>query len=314
MQQSILVVSCNPAVDKIIYLPTFLLGGIHRAAQDQVVQSAGGKGVNVARMCAQAGANVRSLGFAAGEAGHWIASDLLSRGVAVDYIWLDGETRTNINIISESPNIETEILEAGPIATEAACATLLAQFQLLLSTTSLVVLSGGLAPGMASDTYAKMIRLARAQNIPSILDASGAALKLGVAAGPTLAKPNVRELAELVGHALESEAEIQAACQQILTDTDLQVLVLSRGAKGALLAQLDPGGAVSFQDVTAVDLVPVNTLGCGDAMVAGLACGLVSGETIAQMMTRGMAFAASNALHAEIGFVSTEEIGRYLHE
>lgn len=305
MQQNILVVSCNPAVDKIIYLPTFALGGIHRATQAQVVQSAGGKAVNVARMCAQAGANVCSLGFAAGETGRFIAKDLMSRGVAVDFIWLDGATRTNINIICQEPYAETEILEAGPIASEAACASLLAKFQQVLPTTSVVVLSGGLTPGMESDTYAKMIRLARARNIPAILDASGEALQQGVAAGPTLAKPNIRELSELVGRSLEREDELQGACQQLLTETDMQMLVLSRGANGALLAQVDPDGTVSFQHMAAVDLVPINTLGCGDAMVAGLACGMVAGETPVQMMKRGIAFAASNALHAEIGFVST---------
>ena len=66
MEKKILVVSLNPAIDKIIFLPQLNKGDIHRVSHEQILKTAGGKGVNVARMCAQAGANTKSIGFAAG--------------------------------------------------------------------------------------------------------------------------------------------------------------------------------------------------------------------------------------------------------
>jgi fructose-1-phosphate kinase PfkB-like protein len=47
-----------------------------------------------------------------------------------------------------------------------------------------LVLAGYLPPGVPDDTYARYIRLARAQGVKTILDADGEALRLGVAANP----------------------------------------------------------------------------------------------------------------------------------
>jgi len=296
VQKKILVVSLNPAVDKIMFLPTFSVGGINRVATGDVVVSAGGKGVNVARMCAQYGMPVASVGFAAGDAGKFIALDLESHRAEVDYIWLNGETRTNLNIISE--NSETEILEEGPSVETDSFEKMRAKFQEHLKITSVAVFAGGLPRGVEADAYKELIELAKREGVPTILDTSGEALIQGLKAGPDMVKPNLRELTLLLGNANPSESEIIDKTRILMCEFGVKLFVISRGAKGAVMISDD----VEIS-LPAVETEIVNTIGCGDALVAGLACGLAKGLSNLEILKLGMEFAASNAGHKEIGYI-----------
>ncbi len=311
MEKKILVVSLNPAIDKIIFLPQLNKGGIHRISSEKMLKTAGGKGVNVARMCAQAGANTKSIGFAAGEAGKFIASDVESRGVEVDNVWLDGETRTNLNIIDEAAKSETEILEYGPSVTEHEIADFMSRFEISLPNASVVVLSGGVPQGCPVDIYAKLIKLAKSEGIPTILDASGEVLREGVKACPTVVKPNVRELSELAGRELRSEEEIIDSCKALINENNVQTFIVSRGDAGAILIEKNSDGILRVEKAKPKVQDVVNTLGCGDAMVAGIACSM-AGIFKEGMLETGMAFAGSNAGHRGVGFVGKDEIYQHI--
>ena len=258
-------------------------------------------------MCTQVGAEVISLGFAAGENGKFISADLKKHGVEVDYVWVEGETRANINIISTDTNSETEILEAGPTATGRDFSEVMEKLERWIDGASVVVLSGGIPQGLECDAYAKMISKAKAKNIPTILDTNGEALKQGIKAGPTMIKPNIRELSELVGVQVENKDKIIEASKKIIIEYGVEEVVVSQGSAGATIVTKEHNGAFTVLEAKPPDIVPINTLGCGDAMVAGLACGL-AGVVLGTPFENAMAFAASNALHREIGFISKVEI------
>ncbi|MEI6132270.1 MAG: 1-phosphofructokinase family hexose kinase [Bacillota bacterium] len=300
MNKKILVVSLNPAIDKIIFLNDLNVGGINRVNTEQVIMSAGGKGTNAARMCAQDGFEVAVLGFVAGEAGKYIEANLHSNAVTTNFVWLDGETRTNINIICDGA--ETEILEQGPVVSKAKYARLFDEYERALANEpAAVVFSGGLPQGVPSDVYAKMILLAQARNKPTILDASGDALKAAVASGPTWVKPNVRELSELIGERVVTPQEMKSASESLIKSHKIKCVVVSRGAEGAVLTYESKDGKVISDELAAETVDVVNALGCGDAMVAGIACGVVLGEGAEDSVRRGLKFAALNAGRKEIG-------------
>ena len=59
---------------------------------------------------------------------------------------------------------------------------------------SVVTLSGSAPTGMSKDVYAQLVKLLKDQGKQVILDTSGELLKAGIAAGPTMIKPNQEEL------------------------------------------------------------------------------------------------------------------------
>src|SRR2546429_457938 len=67
-----------------------------------------------------------------------------------------------------------------------------------------VVLSGSLPPGLPDDYYALLMQRAREAGVPSILDTSGDALRLGIAARPLLVKPNATEAGQFLGSEIRS--------------------------------------------------------------------------------------------------------------
>jgi tagatose 6-phosphate kinase len=98
-----------------------------------------------------------------------------------------------------------------------------------------------------------------------VLDTSGEPLRRGLAAGPTLAKPNAAELAAL--SAEHPGADLAAIARSVAPDAG--AVVVSRGALGLL--------AVTREGVwAAAPPVPLagNPTGAGDACVAALARGL----------------------------------------
>ena len=83
--------------------------------------------------------------------------------------------------------------EPGPFVAADEYAQFAAGYQAALGDCDAVVLSGSLPRGVGAGAYAGPIAAARAAAVPVILDTSGPALAAGVAAGPTLVKPNLAE-------------------------------------------------------------------------------------------------------------------------
>src|SRR5262249_35769920 len=105
---------------------------------------------------------------------------------------------------------------------------------------------------------------------PVAVDTSGAALKAVVGAGPMVVKPNLDELAELVGRRPQTLADVIEAADAVRGEGARAVLV-SLGGDGAVL--VDNHGARHGE--TIVDR-PRNTVGAGDALLAGFLAGGLS--------------------------------------
>lgn len=150
------------------------------------------------------------------------------------------------------------------------------------------VLAGSLPPGVALDFYAKTIRLLSARGIRVVLDSSGEALRLAVAAAPAVIKPNVHELSELTGRKLEDEASVIEAARELVAG-GIGLVVVSRGGDGAVFVTRDQ--VVSARP----PLIEVHsTVGAGDAMVAGIVAGHLRGLPLEQTAALATAF----SLHA----------------
>jgi len=97
------------------------------------------------------------------------------------------------------------------------------------------VLSGSTLEGLSTTFYQKIAQIASQNSSKLIVDTSGEALQKVLATGAYLIKPNVGELAKLIGvERLELE-EVRAAARQLLSQNNVAIVVVSLGPQGAAL-------------------------------------------------------------------------------
>ena len=292
-----MTVTLNPAVDKTYTAQGLIVGNVNRMRT--AMNIAGGKGVNVTKILRQYGFDVAATGFLGGYSGRFIEEELERRGVECRFIHVDGETRSNMNILADDGYV-TEILEPGPTVSEQGKNRFLEQYDVLLDECGLVVLSGSVAQGLEACIYEELITRAADASVPVYLDSSGESLRLGMRAKPQLIKPNWRELEYLMGHRLMDRAEIIESAE-LLRREGISRVIVSMGSKG-LVSVTDKG--VLYAGVTKI--VPVNTVGCGDSVVASYAMSYVTGETEEEAIVRACAVSAANATTLESADIPME--------
>lgn len=289
---TVLTVTLNAAIDKRYDVTGVIVGEVQRVAR--VRAGAGGKGLNVARGARLCGQEVVATGFVAGFAGQFITSQVEAQGIRDEFVRVPGESRTCINII-DAAGTSTEFLEPGVTVEETHLAQLLARFQTLLGEVDVVTLSGSAPSGCPDDVYLRFVEAARLAGRPVILDTSGALLRAGLAASPTVVKPNREELAALAGSDLRDLTDVIAAARSVCARGP-EWVVVSLGADGALAVN-----DLHAVQVLAPRVAAVNPVGCGDVLVGGLATGLAAGQTVDAALPFAVRVAAAAAAHPETG-------------
>ena len=125
-----------------------------------------------------------------------------------------------------------------------------------------------------------------------VVDTSGQALKQIVGLGGIwLIKPNVEELCELLGKAVEDSTLAIAAAGRKLCDKS-EIVLVSRGAKGALLVTDDK--ALNAQCAGGKEALG-GTVGCGDYLLAGFLDGFEQKRDLDFALSRAIKVAAARA-------------------
>ena len=289
----VLVVCPNLAVDYTLCVDKLLPGRVHRSQTYE--RQAGGKGVNMARALRSLGQEPLICGFVGGESGRFIERRLAEEKLRRDLVPTEHESRTCVIVLSKDGEA-TVVNESGPTVTEGdALMSLVAR---LVPDSDAVAMMGSLPPGMPSDSYARIAKGCRDAEVPCLVDASGLALEAALKERPTYAKPNRAEAEELLGHPISDEL---AAAREI-RNFGAEVVVLTLGDEGAVLsasgleARLRPPA-----------LTPVNATGAGDALAAGLLAGHLSGGSLQEIATLGIA-AATASVRRGYGRIRRSEI------
>ncbi|MER7277656.1 1-phosphofructokinase family hexose kinase, partial [Dactylosporangium sp. NPDC000244] len=190
----ILTVTLNPALDLTYAVDELRPYTTHRVRT--VHERAGGKGLNVASVLHAQGEPVLATGLLGGATGSRIRELLAADGVPHAFAQISGETRRTVTIADGVD--ATGLWEPGPSVETAEWHEFLQLYRTLLADTAVVALSGSLPRGLPADGYAVLIELAHSCNVRTVLDTSGEPLRLGLAAGPDVVKPNADELAALL--------------------------------------------------------------------------------------------------------------------
>lgn len=289
----------NAAIDKTYYVDGLPYGKVTRVPK--VLSTPGGKGINVARVLHQLGAQVRASGFVGGKNGEYIAEELAVQGIANDFVYVKGESRLCLNMIDKQ-GVSTELLEPGPEVSVDGLGEMERKMAELAASSSLVVLSGSLPAGVPDDAYRRLIGIAKGAGAKVLLDTSKAPLLHGVEGLPYFIKPNEDEVKALL-EAPEGTAEELSRQVRRLNARGITYVIVTLGAEGALA-----GVEGQLYRVRAPKLKAVNTVGCGDAFVAGMAYGLERGYDAIDCLRLATATGSANALTAEAGNVRMEDV------
>lgn len=253
----IYTVTLNPSIDYIVRLDKVNLGSVNRMDSDD--KFAGGKGINVSRILKRLGIENTATGFIGGFTGKFITDNLISEGIASNFVEVDQDTRINVKIKADA---ETEINGPGPeISTEK-----LAELKEILSSLSpadTVVFAGSSPKNLGNVVYKELIGLTRKTGAQVVCDFEGQTLLDSLEFEPLLVKPNNHELGDIFGVKLENLDQIESYARQIL-DKGAQHVIISMAGDGALLVTRD--GAYFAKPIKGN---VKNSVGAGDSMVAG---------------------------------------------
>lgn len=283
----IFTVTLNPAVDRELTVDSIAFDTVLRASDWQV--DCGGKGFNVARMLKSLGVASTALGFAAGKTGELLEKRLQTLGIETDFTWVEGETRTNVSIISSENGKYVKVNEPGPTIAEEHLIRLKEKIKARVRSGDWWVVAGSLPPGVPAEFYGEIIEIIHSAGAKVFLDTSSEALRRSCSAGPLLVKPNAEEAHELTGLPVSETREIAEAGAAICKMGPANVVV-SLGKDGALL--------VNGNDVwkaASPKIIEKNPIGAGDSMVAGMVWGLSQDMEIAEALRRGIACGAATA-------------------
>lgn len=296
----ITTVTLNASIDKLYLVDGVSTGDVMRVKE--VHNTAGGKGLNVAKVAALAGENVSAMGYIGGFNGGYLRSLLDSYGIDDNFTEIKAETRSCINVRDLRTGKHTEFLEPGATITEDDSEAFFRQYEKAVEQSDILTISGSVPTGTPSGLYSRMITAAKNAGKPVLLDTSGQLLIDSVSALPTFIKPNKDEIAQLLGKEVNSREEIEEAATA-LHRSGIEYVVVSLGAQGALMVCKD---GIFF--AAPPDVPVVNTVGCGDSMVAGFAVGLARGYSAADTLAYASAVSTSNAQSMLTGHINPDDI------
>ena len=282
----IVTLTMNPALD--ITTDTDTVMPTEKMRCGSARYDPGGGGINVARVADALGASVLALFPAGGASGDLVTDMLNAAGLPSRRIRIAEPTRESFTVNERRTERQFRFVLPGPVLTAAEQTACLDQLGEVAAAADFVVASGSLPPAVSPDFYNRVAEVCRRIDTPLILDASGSGLRHLSGGTVFLLKPSVRELRECVGRELASEAEQVAAARELIERGCAHNMVVSLGAQGALLIT-----AHGAQRYPAVAVPPGSGVGAGDAMVAGITCGLSRGWALPKSLRFGIAAGAA---------------------
>lgn len=300
----ITTVTLNVSVDKAYQIA----GRIRPGTVSRVlkcVNTAGGKGLNVARIIDFCGEQVTAAGFVGGFNGSYVEALLDQDGIDHDFTRTKSETRSCINILAED-DTSTEYLEPGALVEEDEIQVFLDHFPHIIEESDVITISGSIPKGVPEDIYARLIQKIKKKGKKVILDTSGIYLKEGIKAGPTMIKPNEEELEAILGIKISDRNQTIEAAEKIM-EHGIEFVVVSLGGDGALVVSRE--GTFHGRPPK---LKAINTVGCGDSMVGAFAVAMKRNLPIREALAYAVAVSAANAVNPETGHIRMEDVAAIL--
>ena len=283
-------ITLNPALDYVMKAGKLRYDDINRSKSEEIYY--GGKGINVSVILTRLGVHNKALGFVAGFTGRKLEQMLVDEGIDCDFNRLsNGQTRINVKIKADT---EFDVNASGPDISEDDIKDLMDKLD-DIGEDDYLVLAGSIPSTLPDDIYERILSRLQSRGVNFIVDATGDLLKKALPYKPFLVKPNHHELGDLFGVETKTEEDIVKYARKVQEMGARNVLV-SRAKDGATLID-ENSNVTTFANV---DGELVNSVGCGDSMVAGFVAGYINKKDYAYALKLGAACGNATAFSEEL--------------
>lgn len=276
----IITVTFSPALDLSSTAP--VVSPHHKLRCGPLQSDPGGGGINVSRVCRRLGHESVAIAPLGGPNGIKLVDLLEREGIATRIIATESDTRPSVTITEATTGHQYRFVFPGPQLADDDIAGCLDAAVASVEDDSCVVISGSFPDGVDGAVIGDFVRMLPTARV--IVDTSGPPLRDALTSGAFLVKPSARELASLAGRELLTEHDVERAAIELTDESDIEAMIVSIGAGGALL--------VTNSHVTRLRAPSVqvkSAVGAGDSMVAGVAVGLTRGLTLVEAAALGIA-------------------------
>jgi 1-phosphofructokinase family hexose kinase len=294
----ILTVTINPSVDRNIEVDRLVFED--RAYILSRSDSAGGRGMNASRVLHSFGAKTLAIVTSGGVNGPRLEKLAAKSGFPVKVVPIQNDIRVNLTI-RDKQGLAIRLNERGPLIAPEELARFEKVVASRLETASWLMLCGSIPPGVSTDFYVDLIRMARERKVKTLLDTDGDALLHGIEAGPTVVSPNQPEAERLLNRALITRAQFLEAATRIKA-MGAEAVMLSLGARGVV--------AVNGNEL--LEVIPpraeiVSPLGAGDALAAAYVWAASKKKDFADCVRWAVAAGTASAMQPGLVFANLEQ-------
>ncbi len=292
----ILVVCLNPTFQKTLVFNHFEENEVNRCSIHRL--DASGKGMNVARIISQIGGKAMHLTHLGGKRMDEMISLIKKDGIDLYYVETKSDIRTCTTIVNKEHSTTTELVEEAPAVDPSSDHYIRLLYSNIVKECSTVVISGTRSPGYSSTLYSDFVKEAKEMNKRVILDIKGEDLTQSIQYSPDVIKPNLSEFVStyLPDKKVNESDENSEIKEEVITKmknlyNDFHCAVIITRGKYPIWMYSEEG----FQEIPVEKVTPVNTIGCGDALTAGIAYHLNMGEKLRDSVTKAITYSAKNA-------------------
>jgi len=301
----IITLTMNSSVD--VHYDVGRMESVKKLRASEPLVFPGGGGINVSRVIKELGSHSIAVFTAGGPTGEFLREMLDHFGLLTRVVLIGQDTRISATIYETETGEEFRPTPVGPSLTDAewqACFDAIFEYD-----ASYIVATGSLPVGVPTDFYARVAEKAKSRGTRVILDTSGDALGAALEVGVYLVKPNLLELQTFTGRDAETPQEQDALARQFVLDGNAEVVVVSLGGDGALMATRD--GCLRL---AAPNVEVKSAVGAGDSFVAGMTLGLYQGRAIEDAFGLGLATGTATVLTAGSELCHRADVERFYQQ
>ncbi len=297
----IVTLTVNPSLDKSTQFTGLVAEQKIRCKTPRY--DAGGGGINVSKAISRLGGVSLCVFTSGGSPGIKLEELVQQEGIAIKTIQTQNWTRENLVALDSISNSQYRFCFPGAAISEVEKETIIQILRELKP--KYLVASGSLNEGLSTDFYQHIADLAKSSGTKLIVDTSGDALKKVLEEGVYLVKPNIGELAKLIGVERLEMDEVAGAARTLIEKGSAEIVVVSLGSQGAFLVT-----ATQTEFVPAPNVVKKSTVGAGDSMVGAMVWALSQNKSLKEVVQWGVACGSAATMNEGTQLFKLEDAER----
>jgi len=296
----------NPSLD-ITYIVDELQPGNTLTDVKSLINPAG-KGINVAKVINSLGEDVKVIGLLPENDKPRFTEYLTNLNIENHFYTVNGNVRINSTFIEKSTRQVMHINSADYQWSTRVQEEFHEFLEKYIQTDDIWALSGSIPQGFDVDTYNKVIHRCQKNKNRVMLDSRGLALNMGIRAKPNIIKPNLAELEAFFGEHIEGVHHIALKGKRLL-DIGIEFVIISLGSDGMIAIHENDCLLCTVPQIDVID-----TVGCGDALVAGFLVAQSRNFSFIEACRMGIACGTSNAMHVGPGVIDKDQIWHLMED